>query len=268
MNTPRPFVAAAFTVVLLATGPTSAAGSKTDPRIRYVTFDNDKVTTVAVALGVSTMIEFQADEVIETISAGETKSWSIVPKKGSSILFVKPTEPNSSTNINVVTTRRVYALALSTIGGSPLYQIRFRYPDDDFAKAMAGRAGESVAHPDLKGLDPGTLNYDYVFKGAAELKPRVVFDNGSKTFMEFTGDVPSIFLVGAKGAESTVDSHMEGRFLVVDKVAAQFTLRAGTLATCLFNRHAGEVPPDDVEILYGPRPAETGSLGARSGGGR
>ena len=88
------------------------------PRIRYVTYNKDAVTTVPTALGVSTMIQFAADEQIETISAGDTKAWSIVPKKGSGIMFIKPLEPDAITNVNVVTNRRVYSLVLRAAADS------------------------------------------------------------------------------------------------------------------------------------------------------
>lgn len=250
-------------LAVLSSGAEARSGRRTahysDPRIRYITFNNDSVTTVPVGLGVSTMVQFQADEMIETISAGETKTWSIVPKKGSSIMFVKPTEPGSRTNINVVTSKRVYALALVTsTSSSAIFQVRFRYPEDDYLKAAAVRAGDSAARPDLKSLNPASLNYNYVYKGSDALKPRVIFDNGVKTFFEFNGDVPSIFLVKEGGAESTVNSRREGRFIVVDKLAHQFTLRAGELETCVFNMNVGTQTPDDVETIYGPKKAQSG----------
>ena len=252
------FVAFAYAVALVPVAADAASSrpekNKADPRIRYVVFNNDAVTTVPVSLGISTLINFQNDEVIETISAGDTKAWSIVPKKGSSILFVKPLEPDAMTNVNVVTTKRVYALALVTSGERRgIFQVRFRFPEDDALKRLAGSADGSANHPDLKGFDPATLNYNYVYRGGDALKPRVAFDNGVKTFLEFSGDVPSIFLVGANGAESTVNSHREGRFIVIDKVAAQFTLRSGEVSTCLYNGNFPTKIPDEVETIYGPK---------------
>ena len=261
----RTSLAVVATVLAVMIAPVAAGAAtsrpeknKADPRIRYVVFNNDAVTTVPVSLGISTLIQFQNDEVIETISAGDTKAWSIVPKKGSSIMFVKPLEPDAMTNVNVVTTKRIYALALVTSGERRgTFQVRFRFPEDEALKRLAGSADASSNHPDLKGFDPATLNYNYIFRGSDALKPRVAFDNGVKTFLEFSGDVPSIFLVGANGAESTVNSHREGRFIVIDKVAAQFTLRSGDDSTCLYNGNAGTKIPDEVETIYGPKRAET-----------
>ena len=90
----------------------SGAAQARDSRIRYVTFNNDNVVTVQAAIGVSTMIQLSPTEVIETISAGDTIGWSIVPKKGSGILFVKPLVEKAETNVNIVTNKRVYSLLL------------------------------------------------------------------------------------------------------------------------------------------------------------
>ena len=96
-----------ITLATLALLTAANAPAAADPRIRYITFNNNAVVTVPAGLGVSTMIQLGNSEVIETISAGDTASWSIVPKKGSGILFVKPLRENAETNVNIVTNQRV-----------------------------------------------------------------------------------------------------------------------------------------------------------------
>ncbi|WP_198030589.1 TrbG/VirB9 family P-type conjugative transfer protein [Mesorhizobium sp. LSHC420B00] len=71
--------------VALLLGTMHGAAAR-DGRIRYVTFNNDDVTSVRAALGISTMVELSPTEVIETVSAGDTKGWSIIPKRGSRFL--------------------------------------------------------------------------------------------------------------------------------------------------------------------------------------
>ncbi|MDN5929266.1 MAG: TrbG/VirB9 family P-type conjugative transfer protein, partial [Hyphomicrobiales bacterium] len=126
-------VAGAALSVLILLGAAGTAGAR-DFRIRYVTFDNNDVTTVNAALGVSTMIELSPTEVIETVSAGDTKGWSIVPKRGSRFLFVKPLDRDAWTNVNIVTNRRVYSLLLKASNSNRdrvSFQVRFKYPDED-----------------------------------------------------------------------------------------------------------------------------------------
>lgn len=212
-----------------------------DPRIRYVTFDNDNVTTVQAGLGISTMIQFGSDEIIQTVSAGDTKAWSIVPKKDSAIMFIKPLLDRAQTNVNVVTSKRTYSLLLAVSDNPKVmtaFQVRFRYPEEEAGARMLAQAKENISAPSLKALNPYGLNYDYVFRGDAGLKPRAVFDDGAKMFLQFDGDIPAIFVVESDGRESFVNTRTEGNYIVVDKVAAQFTLRAGQRTLCLYNRRA------------------------------
>lgn len=237
-----------------------------DARIRYVTFNNDAVVTVPAGLGVSTMIQLGAGEVIETISAGDTISWSIVPKKGSGMLFVKPLREHAETNVNVVTNRRVYSLLLKGSNEAELkaaFQVRFKYADEDVNARMLSEAEENARNPLLKGLDPSRLNYDYAFRGDSELKPRVAFDDGEHMFLEFTGDIPAIFVVEDGKLESLVNLRTEGKYVIVDKVSSQYTLRAGKRTLCLYNRAAGRKYEDLIEKVYGPK-----KLGSKTGGSK
>lgn len=241
----------ALMVLATSTGPRAA-----DPRIRYITFNNNAVVTVPAGLGVSTMIQLGSSEVIETISAGDTASWSIVPKKGSGILFVKPLRENAETNVNIVTNQRVYALLLKGSAAADLraaFQVRFKYPDEDVNARLLAAAQESAKDPLLKDLDPSHLNYDYVFKGDTSLKPRVAFDDGTHMYLEFPDEIPAIFVVEGKRQESLVNLRTQGKYVVVDKIAPQFTLRAGDKWLCLYNRQANRQSFDLIEDTYGPK---------------
>lgn len=243
-----------FTLVI--TDPAKAA---TDNRIRYITFNNNAVVTVPAGLGVSTMIQLGSAEVIETISAGDTASWSIVPKKGSGILFVKPLRENAETNVNIVTNQRVYSLLLVGSGAADVkaaFQVRFKYPDEDVNARILSSAEESAKDPLLKDLDPARLNYDYIYRGDKTLKPRVAFDDGTHMYLEFTGDIPAIFVVEDKKQESLVNLRTQGKYVIVDKIAPQFTLRAGGKWLCLYNRQADQKPYDLIEETYGPKDAK------------
>lgn len=252
---------AALPLLIMAT-PLAAA----DPRIRYITFNNNAVVTVPAGLGVSTMIQLGSSEVIETISAGDTASWSIVPKKGSSILFVKPLRQNAETNVNIVTNQRVYALLLKGSAAADLraaFQVRFKYPDEDVNARLLAAAQDSAKNPLLKGLDPTRLNYDYVFRGDTSLKPRVAFDDGTHMYLEFPDEIPAIFVVEDKRQESLVNLRTQGKYVVVDKISAQFTLRAGDKWLCLYNRQVNRRSFDLVEDAYGPK-----NLGTKEGSQR
>jgi len=239
---------------LLIAAPVYAAAPK-DNRIRFTTFVDGSITTVTAGLGVSTMIQFGEDEQIIDVAAGDTEGWSIVPNKSKNVIFIKPMDKDVWTNVNVVTTRRVYSLLLQGTDNQrekANFQVRFRYPDAEADKRLLSIARESVANADASTLSQENLNYNYAYKGDDGLKPRAVFDDGKKLYLEFTGDIPAIFIVDEKGRESLVNQRTQGRFTIVDKIGKQFTLRADGKTLCLYN-HGRPATIDPVESIYSPQ---------------
>jgi type IV secretion system protein VirB9 len=71
-------------------------------------------------------------------------------------------------------------------------------------------------------------------------------------FLQFTGDIPAIFVVEEKRHESLVNLRTEGEYVIIDKVASQFTLRADAKTLCLYNANWSSVKPDVISDIYGP----------------
>ncbi len=78
-----------------------------------VVYQPNNVVKVSATYGISTMIIFDEDEKFETISLGDTDSWQVAPSEKGNILFVKPIAKDVSTNMNVVTSKRIYFLELN-----------------------------------------------------------------------------------------------------------------------------------------------------------
>lgn len=233
--------------LLLAIG-TSAARSeslpqavKADVRIRTVPFQRDNIIYLAGMMGVSTMIVFNDDEKIATVAMGDSVAWQAVPDQSRQYLFIKPLEPNAVTNMNVVTSKRVYNFMLT--GATPgntrnaVIKLRFSYPEDAVSAKLLATARENAAMPNIKAAlaNPAGLNYEYGYKGAVDNRPTAMFDDGKKTYLQFSGELPAFFAVKSDGHESLVNFRREGDYIVIDKVANQWTLRNGDVVTCVFN---------------------------------
>ncbi|MGV1760540.1 TrbG/VirB9 family P-type conjugative transfer protein [Rhizobium sp. A22-96] len=241
-----PFLSTALALAFTASAnaaETPSAGHL-DPRITSVVYQPNNVVRVFATYGISTMIAFDEDEKFETIAVGDADSWDVVPTDKGNILFVKPKAKNVATNMNVVTTKRVYYLELNDFApedNNKVFGIRFVYPDKDLNVSLRKEAEARAGLPNITGIDKDNVNIEYSFSGEPQLKPLMVFDDRKKTFFKFGSRVPAIFAVNADFTETLRNFRREGDYIVVDGTAAQYTLRDGKQWTCIFNLRKPEV---------------------------
>lgn len=228
------------------------ASGRLDPRITSVVYQRNNVVRVFATYGISTMIIFDEGETFETVALGDTESWDVVPTDKGNILFVKPRAKNVSTNMNVVTTKRIYYLELNDYApkdGKQIFGIRFIYPENDLNASLRKEAEARAADPNIAGIDKANINIDYSFSGDGRLKPAMVFDDGHKTFFKFGGPVPAIFAVNADFSETLRNFRREGDYIVVDGTETQFTLRDGDSWTCIFNLERPDFGSADPGVM-------------------
>ncbi len=257
---------------LVMVGPVNAlqtpVAGRLDPRVTSVVYQPNNVVKVFATYGISTMIIFDEDEKFETIALGDTESWDVVPTDKGNILFVKPKGRNVTTNLNVVTNKRIYYLELNDFApdaGKKVFGIRFIYPEKDLNASLRKEAEERAASPNISDIDKTNVNIDYSFSGNG-LKPAMVFDDGRKTFFKFGHKVPAIFVVNSDFSETLRNFRREGEYIVIDGTATQFTLRDGTTWTCIFNLRKPDFGAPDPDIMA-PLHDEKASIRKWSGNG-
>jgi type IV secretion system protein VirB9 len=225
---------------------------KVDPRIKMLTYSPRDVYRIDAHHGVTTHIVLGEDETIEHVSAGDTLAWHIVPVANH--VFLKPIEDKADTNLTILTNRRTYNFELRVrktwgIADKNLsFGISFRYPEDELREAIAKerqlkRAINDEEQYQNEQIIPERLvraeqwNMDYSRKGSEEIAPSHVFDDGQFTYFQFPDEIdnPAIFMVNSKKEESLVNFHVRGKYIVVQRIAKQFIIRNGKLATCIFN---------------------------------
>lgn len=235
-----------------------------DARVREVTYRPDEVVAVNGSYGVSTMIVLGEDEKIESMALGDSIAWKLEPNKAGNIIFLKPVERDAFSNLNVVTSRRIYSFILRSgfrQGKEQVFKIRFRFPDDEADAKLLAVAKERAAYPNSKQFKVANANSDYAYKGSSLAKPVAVFDDGVKTWFRFAQDqeTPAIFAVDRERKESVVNFHKEGAYIVVDKVNFQWTMRNGEEVTCVFNRRLFNLhEPNGLEPYAPERAASNG----------
>lgn len=252
-----------------------ARPGRLDPRIRSLPYSAEQVFQVTGTYGLVTTILFGADENVTQVVAGDTVSWQILTSADRRSLTLKPMEKDAATNLSVVTSKRTYSFDLRVNDSKAMqnqtFKLKFTYPEDAGLKGTAElwkQAQDAQRNPNIKNIRRDKVNYDYGFKGNDVAKPVWVFDDGLKTFMKFTGDIPGIFIVDTKRRESLVNYRREADYIVIDKVSRQWSLRYGTEEeTCLFNLRTvpadspapieGAVAPKRMGGAIGPQPSQS-----------
>jgi type IV secretion system protein VirB9 len=269
MNRRSLVVAVALTLACAhsAFAETSPRPAATDARIQFLAYNEYQVYKVLAHYGFTVTIEFGADEVIETVSAGDTISWQIVPTGRR--LFIKPMERDAHTNMVVVTTKYTYNFDLDAAEPKEVeakegetkeapvaqtYLVKFRYAEaTGVVNTAAASAPKTPATPASArellsaARKPSDFNFDYRLKGDKEVMPTFVFDDGQFTYFQFADKrnqaLPAIFLVDKDGNESVVNYRMEGEYMVVERLGRTFTLRGGESVACVSNHR----PEDTVK---------------------
>lgn len=229
-----------------------------DARVRFVWYQRDDVVTVPASYGVSTMIEFGQDERVETLGAGDALAWSIEPNKKGNVLFVKPIEKNAVANLNVLTNKRSYIFLLQGAFrpvSHQVFAIKFRYREEVSDAALMEEARARADQPNRQAFRAENANSAYAYKGSSANRPLVIFDDGVKTWLRFdpAREIPAIYLVDTERNETLVNYRREGEYIIVDRVNAQWTLRNGEDATCVFNLRSGNVAEPTGLEPYAPR---------------
>lgn len=238
-----------------------------DKRITTINYQASDVITIKATFGISTMIIFDEDEKFITVSLGDTDSWQVAPSDNGNILFVKPVAKNTTTNMNIVTNKRVYFLELQDVDRNSekaFYGVRFRYPEKNVNASLKSEAEFRASYPNLTAIDKEHVNLDYSFKGSTQLKPIRIFDDGKKTFFKFSSKIPAIFTVNSDYSETLINYHKEGEYIVIDQTARQFTLRDGKVWTCIFNLRKPDYGQTEVDA-DSPKEDKIAKIRSKSG---
>jgi type IV secretion system protein VirB9 len=210
-----------------------------EKRIKIVNYMPNTVFKFIGHYFYQSIIEFALDEEIDTISMGTPTPWQIVP--AGNRIFIKPVEEDATTNMTVITNKRMYFFEMhaeeaSSINDEDLaFVIKFVYPDDGNIGGIKQVTVNNM--PDL--TKPELYNFKYTISGQAKLiEPLQVFDDGEFTYFKFrdiNAELPAFFLVDAQGNEGLINYRVAGGYVVVERVAPKFTLRHGGDTICVFN---------------------------------
>ncbi|MDF3047151.1 MAG: putative type secretion system protein [Candidatus Midichloriaceae bacterium] len=229
-------------------------------RIKIINYTPNTVFKFVGHYEYQSIIEFGMDEEIDTISMGTPTPWQLVP--AGNRIFIKPVEENATTNMTVITNKRMYFFEMhaeeaSSISDAGLnFVVKFVYPEQ-YNVAGGNTTSDTLTHvngnsgPDM--TKPELYNFKYSISGSsADIEPTQVFDDGEFTYFKFkslNAEIPAIFLVDRTGKEGLVNFRVTGGYVVVERVANRFTLRRGPDTICVFNE-AGPFKKKEKKFLF------------------
>lgn len=216
-----------------------------DNRIRQVAYDPNDVVPIIGKTFVTSEVVFGDDEVIQSVQSGDMIAWTVsIPKATPNVLFLKPTKTNSNTNMTVMTNKHTYFFNLHATQNKKTkatYALEFRYPKEIIARHSRAARLKRLRHGAVisGARSPVHYNWQYSFNGDTRVMPVHVFDDGVFTYMQLQPHqpIPAVFAVqSVSGKEAVVNYRLQGKYLVIQTVAPQFTLRDGsTIVASIFN---------------------------------
>jgi len=185
-----------------------------------------------------TDIALEQGEVLLSVSAGDTTRWIVGDARSGggatsqAHVLVKPNAANLSTNLVIMSDRRVYHLELKSVSGAAMASVSWRYP----AEMLLANAPAPAAPPPPPApppFSPLQLNLRYRIDGdKPDWRPLAAFDDGRQVYIEMpekmqTLEAPPLFAIGESGPELT-NYRIAGRYYVVDRLFDKAELRLGT----------------------------------------
>ena len=255
----RKFGFAALTL-LACSVPAQAA----DNRIRTLAYDPEAIVKILGKAGIQSTIEFADDERIENVAVGDSSAWQITPNRRASLLFVKPLNGHSRTNMTVVTDRRTYMFDLVSgeKAAAPVYALKFSYPNDKPVETAKPVQQAAVVSPQQQAMMTAEkLHFDWNKKGNGKLLPTRVFDDGASVYLAWDKEtpLPAILTLSEDRKEGPVNYRMSGEYIVVSPVPQNLVLRYGKTSAVLWpSRRVTPSAPSPV------RNANVGQLAAAS----
>jgi len=205
--------------------------------------------------GYLTDIQLQPGEDIQFIGGGDTVRWIVdqaMSGRGDQKrwhIYVKPLKSGIMTNFMITTDRRAYQIRARATADfySPI--VGWNYPLDDKAAFLRQKEERLKKEEEevTPAVEPEKMNFNYTideksgfFGGSFSWTPKMVFDDGAKTYIQMSGkmssgEAPALFVKGDEGL-SLVNYRVKGDYYIVDRLFQKAEMRNGMKETVLISR--------------------------------
>ena len=148
-------------------------------------------------------------------------------------ILVKPIGADLETNLVITTDRRTYHLEMRSSQATYMASVSWTYPASELISLKKQRAEAEAAATAVAdtGVNIEQLRFRYRIEGDAPWKPRQVFDDGAKVYIQFPSglaqsEAPPLFVIGPDGKPALVNYRVRGTTYIVDRLFAAAELQA------------------------------------------
>ena len=187
-----------------------------------------------------TDVALEPGEKLISVSAGDTVRWVVGDttsgegKDAIVHILVKPIGADLESNLVITTDRRTYHLEMRSSQATYMASVSWTYPASELLSLRKQRAEAEAAVTTVAdtGVNIEQLRFRYRIEGDAPWKPRQVFDDGAKVYIQFPSGVaqseaPPLFVIGPDGKPALVNYRVRGTTYIVDRLFAAAELRLG-----------------------------------------
>lgn len=186
-----------------------------------------------------TDIQFQVGERIISVGAGDTSRWQVSKTHSGNgddrqeHLLIKPIDDGLTNSLVVTTDLRTYHLMLHSKPKTYMASVTWRYPNSEGLLTKLDDSPDGSISDVTSGVNVSRLNFNYkvkLIKGPQpDWYPRMVFNDGKKTYIKFPNhvqDSPLLF-VGDNKSSEMVTFRVQGNYYIIDNIFYIAQLRSG-----------------------------------------
>ncbi|MCD6048375.1 MAG: conjugal transfer protein trbG [Gammaproteobacteria bacterium] len=189
-----------------------------------------------------TDIEMQPGEQIISVAAGDTVRWELsktlsgADSSRTEHLLIKPFEEDISTTMVITTNQRTYHLLLKSTKNTFMATVQWQYDNQGMLvnNLSGGAGGASSVENGLPSFNIADLDFSYkteLKKGnKPDWMPKAVFNDGLKTYIEFSSrlqSAPALFMKQNGSGDASVNYRIVGNYYVIDQVMTAAELMSG-----------------------------------------
>ena len=188
-----------------------------------------------------TDIALEPGEKLVSVSAGDTVRWVVGDttsgegKDARSTSWSSRSAPTSRPTSSSPRTGAPITWRCGPRTSTYMASVSWTYPASELISLRKQRAEAEAAATAVAdtGVNIEQLRFRYRIEGDAPWKPRQVFDDGAKVYIQFPSglaqsEAPPLFVIGPDGKPALVNYRVRGTTYIVDRLFAAAELRLGT----------------------------------------